>query len=464
MEEILTVAALTSAIKIQLESRFPAVQVKGEISNLKEQGSGHLYFTLKDLEAQIPAVLFRGNARDVDRPLKNGDQIIVKGELSVYLPNGKYQLIVRKVSHIGVGELLVQLHALKARLEAQGWFRPERKKPLPRFPRTIGVVTSATGSVIQDILNILGRRFAGFHLILNPVKVQGEGAAEEIAKAIEQFNRYQLADLLIVGRGGGSLEDLWAFNEEKVATAIFNSTIPVISAVGHETDFTIADFVADVRAPTPSAAAEIATQEMAQQLQFLTQSKNRLKGTLTTQLLHHRKQLDSLKRHPLLSAPLSLLEPHFQRVDDLKSDIALCLKRSLQEKQLKLLALEKQAAALKPGARIDTLKQKLATLSQALTSSLLHQLSARKKMFDATSLRKQCDSRLSQEITQKKQKLFQLASHLKGIDPKNLLTKGYCILFQEKIDSVILSTSELKELDRVRLKLHDGEALLRVCR
>jgi exodeoxyribonuclease VII large subunit len=303
MEEILSVSALTSAIKNQLESRFPALQVKGEISNLKEQASGHIYFTLKDAEAQIRAVIFRSNARELARPLRNGDQVIVKGELAVYPPQGYYQVVVRKLSYAGVGELLVQLHALKDKLQALGWFSKERKKPLPKFPRTIGVVTSPTGSVIQDILNILGRRFAGFHLILNPVKVQGEGAAEEIARAIDAFNRYQLADVLIVGRGGGSLEDLWAFNEEKVAAAIFASKIPVISAVGHETDFTIADFVADVRAPTPSAAAEIATQEMAQQLQFLTQSKNRLipadAADLPSQTLRGNQTASDPQRPPL---------------------------------------------------------------------------------------------------------------------------------------------------------------------
>jgi exodeoxyribonuclease VII large subunit len=416
MEEILSVSALTTAIKKQLESRFPSVYVKGEVSNLKEQSSGHLYFSLKDQEAQISAVLFRGNARDLTRPLKNGDQVVVRGEINVYPPRGYYQIIVRKLEYVGVGALLMQLHALKAKLDGQGWFDPGRKKPLPKFPRTIGVVTSPTGSVIQDILHILGRRFSGFHLILNPVKVQGEGAAEEIALAIEEFNRYNLADVLIVGRGGGSLEDLWAFNEERVASAIYHSKIPIISAVGHETDFSITDFVADVRAPTPSAAAEIATLEAAQQIQFLAQSKSRLKGIVLTLLRHHRRQLESYQRHPRLATPFSLLEPHLQRIDDLRSDLNLSLKRSLQEKQLRLLALKKQMPAIRPSNQILALRQKLR----------------------------------------------QLVFHLQSIDPKNLLTKGYCILFQEKKDSVILSASGLKELDKVRLQLHDGKALLTI--
>lgn len=462
MNDLLSVSALTHAIKKNLESQFSAVAVKGEISNLKEQTSGHYYFTLKDSEAQISAVLFRGNARELSRPLKQGDQVAIRGEVNVYPPRGAYQLIVRKLEYLGVGELLLQLHTLKAKLEKQGWFEAKHKKPLPKFPKTIGVITSATGSVIQDILHVLSRRFSGFHLILNPVKVQGEGAAEEIAKAIEAFNRYPLADVLIVGRGGGSLEDLWAFNEERVASAIYHSRIPIISAVGHETDFSIADLVADVRAPTPSAAAEIATLEAVQQLQFLTQSKQRLRATVLTLLEHHRKQLHHFKRHPTLSAPLTLLEPHQQRLDHLCSDIDLCIKHSLQEKQMRLFTFQKQIASLKPSEQVAALKQKLTTLSNALTASVRQHVSGWKKAFDPTSLQKELHQSLYNQIKQRKERLQQLTSHLSSIDPKNLLTKGYCILFQEKKGSIILSTADLEVQDKVRLQLQDGNVLLTV--
>src|SRR3569832_283182 len=255
--DILSVSQLTLSIKKHLEGRFQTVKVQGEITNFKEQASGHLYFTLKDAETQNTAEKNRGRATRQTRQPKNGDQVIVQGEISVYAPRGNYQLIIRQLHKAGVGELLLKLHALKAKLEGLGWFDNSRKRPLPTSPNTIGVVTSPTGAVIQDILNILSRRHAGFHLILNPVKVQGEGAAKEIAQAISHFNEYKLADVLIACRGGGSLEDLWPFNEEVVASAIYRSRIPVISAVGHETDFSISDFVADLRAPTPSAAAEI---------------------------------------------------------------------------------------------------------------------------------------------------------------------------------------------------------------
>ena len=253
----LTVSQLTNAIKLSLESTFPMIYLQGEVTNFKLQSSGHLYFSLKDANAMIGAVMFKGEASALKIMPKAGDQVVVKGELSVYPPKGNYQLVVRELSYVGLGELLLKLEELKIKLHQMGWFKSSHKKPLPRFPKRIGVVTSPTGAVIQDILNVLTRRFSGFHLILYPVKVQGEGAAQEIAQAIEQFNKYQIVDVMIVGRGGGSLEDLWAFNEEIVASAIFHSQIPIISAVGHETDHCIADYVADVRAPTPSAAAEM---------------------------------------------------------------------------------------------------------------------------------------------------------------------------------------------------------------
>jgi exodeoxyribonuclease VII large subunit len=277
---VLSVSGLTQSIKLLLEGQFKFVSVQGEISNCKLQSSGHLYFSLKDAQSQIGAVMFKGDLASVDSIPKDGDQVIVKGAVNVYAPSGRYQIVVRSMEKAGLGALLLQLEALKAKLKAQGYFDAARKKPLPKFPKTIGVVTSPTGAVIQDILNVLTRRISGFHLILNPVKVQGPGAAQEIASAIDFFNRHQLADVLIVGRGGGSLEDLWAFNEEAVIQAIYNSKIPIVSAVGHETDFTLADFVADVRAPTPSAAAELVVQEKGAELQKLAQMQRGIRQGL----------------------------------------------------------------------------------------------------------------------------------------------------------------------------------------
>lgn len=408
--DILSVSQLTNSIKKHLEGKFQAVKVQGEITNFKEQASGHLYFTLKDAESQVSAVLFRGNAMGLSRLPKNGDQVIVHGEISVYAPRGNYQLIIRQLQYAGVGELLLKLHALKAKLEGMGWFDKSRKKPLPTSPKTIGVVTSPTGAVIQDILNILSRRHAGFHLVLNPVKVQGEGAAQEIAAAIDQFNKYQMADVLIVGRGGGSLEDLWPFNEEVVANAIFRSKIPVISAVGHETDFSISDFVADLRAPTPSAAAELVMKAADQHLGHLMAYQQRFDQLITHKLSSHRQKISLLERHPLLSSPYALIESASQRLDDYTETFDQTMVQIIQTKKLRLDGLQRQLSALSPQLRINHLKEKLR----------------------------------------------QLTSHLKSIDPKNLLTKGYSILFRENSGSAIVSSKELKLDDTVRILLQDG--------
>jgi len=314
--KILTVSELTSAIKGVLEPSFRGISVKGEISNFKLQSSGHLYFSLKDSTSQVSAVLFKGSAAKLSRMPKEGDQVIAVGEISLYAPRGQYQMAVRELQFLGVGELLLKLHQLKEQLQVRGWFDPEKKKALPKLPKRIGVVTSPTGAVIQDILHVLTRRFAGFQVILNPVKVQGEGSAEEIAQAIYDFNKHQLADVLIVGRGGGSIEDLWAFNEEIVAKAIFESNIPIISAVGHETDFTIADWVADVRAPTPSAAAEIAIAEKANLINFLTSAEQFCRQRITQQVSQYHQRISALKKHPLLSSPYGILAQTIQKLDD----------------------------------------------------------------------------------------------------------------------------------------------------
>jgi exodeoxyribonuclease VII large subunit len=408
----LTITALTLAIKGHLEQEFGTLLLQGEISNFKEQTSGHLYFSLKDEGAQISAVLFKGNTRNLNRLPQSGDQVIVKGELTVYPPKGNYQLIVRELRFAGIGELLLKFQELKAKLQSQGWFNPQIKKKLPKIPKRIGVITSPTGAVIQDILHILKRRFSGFQLLLNPVKVQGEGAAVEIAKAIADFNRYNLADVLIVGRGGGSLEDLSPFNEEIVASAIFASKIPIISAVGHETDFSIADFVADVRAPTPSAAAEIVIAEK--------------------EVLLHR--LRQIAKHPFLFIPYTLLGKQHQEVDEMRADCNTAILQDIQQKKLRLEALKKQLSGLKPTQQLIRLKEKLEQLDKGITACIL-QTTPRKQQF-----------------------LSKLVSHLQAVDPRNVLTRGYCILFAEKSGSVIISSGEVVPQEEVKVLFSDGSA------
>src|SRR3990172_5484797 len=254
---VLKVSELTREIKDILEGKFYEVWVEGEISNLRIPPSGHLYFTLKDDSSQIRAVLFRLQARALRFIPEDGLHVICGGRISVYEKRGEYQLILETMEPKGVGALQLAFLQLKDKLEKEGFFDPGRRKPIPMFPQAIGIVTSPTGAVIRDMLHIIERRFKNVRIVLYPVRVQGEGAALEIAGGIDYFNALNEVDVIIVGRGGGSIEDLWAFNEEEVARAIYHSKIPIISAVGHETDYTIADFVADLRAPTPSAAAEL---------------------------------------------------------------------------------------------------------------------------------------------------------------------------------------------------------------
>ncbi len=430
--KILTVSELTFAIKSLLEPNFRSISVQGEISNFKLQTSGHLYFSLKDAGSQVSSVLFKGNAASLSRMPKEGDQVIAKGELSLYAPRGQYQLVIRELQFLGVGELLLKLHQLKEVLQSRGWFDPQRKKPLPKLPRRIGVVTSPTGAVIQDILNILTRRFSGFHVILNPVKVQGDGAAQEIAQAIADFNRYQLADVLIVGRGGGSIEDLWAFNEEIVAKAIFDSKIPIISAVGHETDTTIADWVADVRAPTPSAAAEIAIAEKANLIKFLSSSQQHCRQRLSQQISQYRQKLTVLQKHPLLSSPYNLLAQPIQQIDDLRADLETSFRNRLTLYRNKLDSYKKQLELLKPSAQIAQWTQKLALYAPRFAQAF------------------------EQTLRQKKEKLKGLQEHLRSIDPRNLLRKGYSLLFSGT-GSLILSVKQLTPTQPFTALLHDGK-------
>lgn len=481
---ILTVSQLTQAIKLSLETTFPNLCLQGEISNFKLQTSGHLYFSLKDSGAQISAVMFKGDALLLRTRPKDGDHVIIKGELNVYPAKGNYQIVVRELSYVGLGELLQKLEQLKIKLHQKGWFKAAHKKPLPRFPKRIGVVTSPTGAVIQDILNILSRRFSGFHLILNPVKVQGEGAAQEIAQAIQQFNQYDLVDVLIVGRGGGSLEDLWAFNEEIVAEAIYNSHIPIISAVGHETDHCIADYVADVRAPTPSAAAEIVIAEKGQFLQHLLVVKKRMQQTVAHHIQKDQYRLQGILKHPRLAHPFYFIEERMQRLDDSKLEIDQALRLLLQLKKHQIEARARQAGSLKPSSQLLHYRQKLQYwergIGQAVQGQLIqhqqdlkqksqhiHRLwqtkhQHRRRLFEAKKSWTQLNHLFKRQLTIQRERFNNLVATLQAIDPKSLLNKGYSILFAEKKDLVISSIREIKEEQKARVLLSDGEIIITI--
>lgn len=431
---VLTVTQLTHAIKMCLEGTFPIIWLQGEISNYKVHSSGHIYFSLKDSNAQISTVMWRQEASQLKPSFKDGMQVLVRGCLNVYPSKGNYQLVVYEMKPVGIGELLLKLEELKQKIHQLGWFKKEHKKPLPRMPKRLGIVTSPTGAAIQDILNILGRRSAGLHIIINPVRVQGEGAAEEIAQAIRFLNEYRLVDVIIVGRGGGSIEDLWCFNEEIVAQAIFQSQIPIISAVGHETDHCIADYVADIRAPTPSAAAEIVIADKLEQLNHLEQIKRRLHQSITHQLVHYKQLLHSIRKQPMLSTPYYLLGSWMQRLDDIRQQCDLLIRQEVHKRKMLLEANYKRTQTLKPSTQIAHLKEKLNYWNRTI------------------------DHSFKRSLQLKNDRLNRIVEALHLINPENLLGKGYSILFSET-NEIINSVHQVSKDQSIRIQVADGKLL-----
>jgi len=346
-DRVLSVRELTAQIKQILESSFPDVWVAGEISNLSRPRSGHCYLTLKDEQAQLPAVIWRSTARRIRFELSDGLEVVCRGRVEVYAPHGRYQLIIQEVQPRGIGALDLALRQLREKLAREGLFDPERKRPLPRFVRRIAVVTSPTGAAIHDFLQVLRRRWRGADVWVVPVRVQGEGAAEEIAAAIEMVNRVRRpVDCLVVTRGGGSLEDLWAFNEQIVCRAIFASAVPVVSAVGHEIDVTLSDLVADVRALTPSEAAERIAPASEEITGLLGQYGRRLCGALRSRVSAARSRLEAVARHPVFRRPYQRLHELARRLDELESRHGRAIREHLR-------LARQQADSL--SARLDSL-------------------------------------------------------------------------------------------------------------
>ncbi|MGI6546224.1 MAG: exodeoxyribonuclease VII large subunit [Fastidiosipilaceae bacterium] len=333
---------------IGAQSALAKMKVRGELSNFKRYRSGHLYFSLKDANAVVSSVMFAGDARSLRFEPKDGDEVICDCRAGFYERDGKFQLYVSRMTLTGQGDLFEAFEALRKKLEAEGLFDPVRKRPLKLLPRKIGVVTSASGAVIRDIIHVLSRRFPNFELSLFPCKVQGDGAAATIIEGIRLFNERGDCDVLIVGRGGGSIEDLWAFNDEALARAIHSSRIPVISAVGHETDFTIADFVADVRAPTPSAAAEYAMPVKAALEEQLAQSKGRLANALRNQLKMLRLRATALVRTPALTRPLDPVNNRRQELDVMQDRMTRALTNQTRDRKESLSGLSLSLDALSP--------------------------------------------------------------------------------------------------------------------
>lgn len=431
-KRILTVSQLTQLIRGVLEDNFEHVWVEGEVSNLAAPASGHLYFSLKDGGAQIRCVVFRASARAIRFKLQNGMGLVLRGRVSVFDQRGDYQFIAEYLEPKGIGALQLAFNQLKEKLAREGLFDEARKRPLPGLPRRIGVVTSATGAAIHDILTVLKRRHASVEVLIMPVKVQGEGAAREIADAIRDFNRYRGVDVLIVGRGGGSMEDLWAFNEELVARAIGTSKIPIVSAVGHEVDFTIADFVADLRAPTPSAAAEMVVKSREELEGELHHLASRLSLAMERRLGGAADRCEGLIR--ALKDP-SLLVGHLaQRVDDLSARVEGAFSRLLQRRRERLDALSHRLRIMNPAVETERCRERLVALSAAMVNSMQRLLDGLRENAAVQGAR------------------------LHALSPLATLDRGYCIARRHATGEIVRDAGLLEPGDRLGLTFRRGSA------
>lgn len=434
-QRILSIKELNRYIRMKMESDslLSEVWIRGEISNFTHHSSGHMYFTLKDADSRIKSIMFASHNQRLPFIPKEGARVIARGNVSVYERDGQYQFYATHMQPDGIGSLYLAYEQLKGKLEAEGLFAPQRKRPLPRFPKVIGVITSPTGAAVRDILTTLQRRYPQASVILYPVLVQGKGAAPSIVKAIRTLNAMGEADVLIVGRGGGSLEELWAFNEEQVARAIYESGIPVISAVGHETDFTIADFVADLRAATPTAAAELAVPHTAELKAQLRQREQVLQQGLQHRLTQARERLRRLQMSPALQQPRRALLQHALLLDTLKSRL-----------QARMMSRKDLAAA-----HYDRLHQRI--LRYHPQESLLY---AKRRQSEADRLLRQAMAAILRE---KSQQLNSSIRQLDALSPLKVMGRGYSLVYDEQNKRLIKSLNEVQLGDMVKVKVTDGE-------
>jgi exodeoxyribonuclease VII large subunit len=428
---IYSVSDLTARIRDLLAKNFTDLLVRGEISNCRAASSGHYYFTLKDERAQVRCVLFKQQQRGMKFCPEDGMQVTVRGSVSVYEARGEYQIYVESIEPAGRGALQLAFEQLKKRLETEGLFDGRRKKPLPLLPSHIGLITSPTGAAVRDVVRILKRRFPNVHLTLYPVRVQGDGSAEEIVRALEYFNKRLVVDVLLLVRGGGSLEDLWSFNEENVARAIVASAVPVISGVGHETDFTIADFVADVRASTPSAAAELVVQTRREFDKHVFDLRARLEGSMRYRLLELSRHVHALAARRGFRRPLDLLRQQRQRADELTSRLASGLRSRLETSHKRLNAARLCVASFDFRAKIGVLRLRL--------QKATHELGA-------------CEQRL---LRLKRDRWERLSLQLQERSPLKVLERGYAIAM-DATGKIVSDAARVQIGDAVTLQLHRG--------
>jgi exodeoxyribonuclease VII large subunit len=406
------------------------VYLKGEISNFKNHTRGHLYFTLKDDTSRISAVMFYNNTFGLNFTPEDGMNVLVEGRISCYPAQGTYQIYVDKMEKDGIGNLYIEYEKLKKKLASEGLFDPKYKKPIPKYPKRIGIITASTGAAIRDILSTIKRRYPICETILFPSLVQGASAASEIVKQIKKANEYDL-DVIICGRGGGSIEDLWAFNEEIVARAIFASRIPIISAVGHEVDFTIADFVADLRAPTPTGAAEMAVPTKFDIINMLNEKRSRLNTCITNKLNKEKKQVETLKSSYVLKNPLVLYEIKEQKLDGLLETLNKTINLVLQDRKNKLVMLENNYTLKNPLAIYEPIKQEIVNYQININNEIKNIL---KNKEHQTEL---------------------IINTLKLVNPLNILEKGYSLV--SKDDKIINSSNDVNINDEIKIKLFKGE-------
>ncbi len=427
---VYSVTEITRELKAVVEGKFVGLLVKGEVSNLRQPSSGHLYFTLKDTEACIDAVLFRTEARRLRFALRAGLSVLVRGRLSVFEQQGRYQIICDSVEPLGAGALQVAFEQLKQKLIEEGIFDPARKRPLPFLPRRVALVTSPSGAVVHDFLRVLHRRFPNLPVLIVPARVQGDGAAAEIARAIARAGRARDIDVVVVARGGGSLEDLWAFNEEIVARALAACPVPTVSAVGHETDVTIADFAADVRAPTPTAAAELVARVKDELLADLAARKARLLRAWRALAERRRSALEA--RRARIADPRRLIGERKLKLDRLEQRLVQGVRSPIDDDKRAVALLAARLERAHPRAQLLRLGKHAAQLEERLLAAARKQLAQRHKRFE------------------------QLAGKLDALSPLKVLARGYAVVFGEG-GHALRSAQEVSPGQALRVRLHDGE-------
>ncbi len=454
-DKIFSVSEINSIIRANLEFTFFDVSVKGEISNFLEYSSGHLYFDIKDEGGKLKCVMFKSYASKLKMKFKDGEQIIARGMVSVYEKRGDLQLIVKEIKKYGVGELQIKFEELKKKLQKEGLFDQKYKKKLPFLPKRIGVVTSPHGAAIIDILRIIKRRYAGLYILIYPAKVQGEGAAESIAEGIRELNKVGDLDAIIIGRGGGSIEDLWAFNEEIVARAIFESKIPIISAVGHEIDFTISDFVADLRASTPSAAAELVVERRDVLEDRIASLTNSITNFMKYKMETYKNNLNRLIKHKVFSSfQIGVQRKQFE-IDELFNRLNSLFLKHIKNKKERLWRLSTKISNLHPLKRIEERRGAVELYKKRISADILKKIEEYKHMLDKDS--RELFNLIKRTLDEKMFKWKNLNDKLNSLSHKKVLERGYSIVLKE--NKIIRSSNETEIGDKINIILYRGKLI-----